>query len=170
MNAFIRTLLFLTAFSPVLFSIAVVRIQEFGWSREILQYLVIGMLGSALSFLIIKGLSSRGEIIPFKAKKIESNDFMILVFVFSYISPFVAKAVGANFDTVVLFVLLLAVVLWFIQSIPAHPILRLLSIHFYKVESENGMVYTLISPVELRSPSQLQRVQIISPTMLFKAQ
>lgn len=170
MNAFIRTLLFLTAFSPVLFSVAVVRFQEFGWSREILQCLIMGGLGSVISFLIIKGLSSQGEVIPFKAKKIESNDFIILAFLFSYVSPFAVKAAGANFDTVVVFVLLLGVVLWFIQSIPAHPVLRLFSIRFYKVESDSGMVYTLISRVELRSPSQLQRVQMISSTMLLKAQ
>jgi hypothetical protein len=169
MNSLIRTLLFLTAFSPVLFSIAVVRFQEFGWGREILQYLIMGLLGSTISFLIVKALSSRGEVIPFKAKKIESNDFMILVFLFSYVSPFVAKAAGVNFDTVVLFVLLLGAVLWFIQSIPAHPVLRLFSIRFYKVEADSGMVYTLISREELRSPSQLQRVQIISSTMLLKA-
>lgn len=169
MNAFIRTILFLTAFSPVLFSIAVVRFQEFGWSREIWQCLIIGVLGSLISFLIIKGLSSQGEVIPFNAKKIESNDFIILAFIFSYVSPFAVKAAGANFDTVVIFVLLLGVILWFIQSIPVHPVLRLFSIRFYKVESDNGMVYTLISRVELRSTSQLQRVQMISSTMLLKA-
>lgn len=169
MNAFARTLLFLTAFSPVLFSIAVVRFQDFGWSSEILQYLIIGVLGSLISFLIIKGLSSRGEVIPFKAKKIESNDFVILGFIFSYLSPFAAKAAGASFDAIVIFVLLLGCVLWFIQSIPAHPVLRLFSIRFYKVESDNGMVYTLISRIELRSPSQLQQVQMISSTMLLKA-
>lgn len=169
MNAFIRTLLFLTAFSPVLFSVAAVRFQEFGWSREIWQFLVVGVLGSVISFLVIKALSLQGEIINFKAKKIESNDFIILAFIFSYVSPFAVKAAGANFDTVVIFVLLLGVILWFIQSIPVHPVLRLFSIRFYKVESDSGMVYTLISRVELRSPSQLQHVQIISSTMLLKA-
>jgi hypothetical protein len=168
MNAFIRTLLFLTAFSPVLFSLAAVRFQLFGWSLEILQFLLVGVLGSALPYLIVKEVANRGEMIPFKAKKIEPNDFMLVVFLFSYVSPFVAKAAGLDFDTVVLFVLLFAVVLAFIQSIPAHPVLRLFSVRFYKVEAENGMVYTLISREELRSTSQLQRVRMISSTMLLK--
>lgn len=169
MNSFVRTLLFLSAFSPVLFSLALVRFQLFGWSIEILQFLFVGTVGSFLPYLIIKELERRGEVIAFKAKKIEPSDFMLAVFLFSYVSPFVAKAAGLNFDTVVLFVLLLGSVFWFIQSIPAHPVLRLFSIRFYKVEAESGMVYTLISREELRSISQLQKVKMISSTMLLKA-
>lgn len=141
----------------------------FGWSVEILQFLIVGILGSSLPYLIVKELARRGEVIAFKAKKIEPNDFMLAVFIFSYMSPFVAKAAGLNFETVAVLVILLGVVFYFIQSIPAHPILRLFSIRFYKVEADSGMVYTLISRDELRSTAQLQRVHMISSTMLLKA-
>jgi hypothetical protein len=169
MNSIIRTILFLSAFSPVLLSLAIVRYQISGWSTDVFQLMVIGILGSLIPYLIVRALAIKGEVIAFTAKKIEPNDFVLAVFVFGYISPFVARASGFDIEAVGYAVFAVGVVLWFIQSIPAHPILRLFKIRFYKVEAENGMVYTLISREELRSPTQLKKVYVISSTMLMKA-
>ncbi|WP_431273187.1 hypothetical protein ACQ858_13235 [Variovorax ureilyticus] len=170
MNTFIRTVLVLSAFSPVLFSLAYVRYDMHGgWSTEIVQLLVIGLLGSLLPYLILKELGRRSELVPFRAKKVESSDFMLLIFLFSYVSPLVGRAAGMDFAHIVVAMAAFAIICWFVQSIPAHPILRLFSIRFYKIESENGMVYTLISREELRSPAQVKSVHLISTTMLLKA-
>lgn len=169
MNSAVRTLLFLSAFSPVLLSLAAVRFQISGWATDVFQLGFIGAIGSVLPYLIVKGLALKGEVIPLSAKKIEPNDFMLAVFVFSYISPFVVRASGFDFDGVVYAVVAVGAVLWLVQSIPAHPVLRLFKIRFYKVEADSGMVYTLISREELRSIGQLKRVHVISSTMLLKA-
>ncbi|RQO57018.1 hypothetical protein DBV14_09420 [Variovorax sp. KBW07] len=76
---------------------------------------------------------------------------------------------GLDFDSILIGIILLAIVLWFIPSIPAHPVLRLFSVYFYKVESDAGVVYTVISKQELHAVSQLTQVHQISSTMLMKA-
>lgn len=169
MNSFIRTVLFLTAFSPVLFSLAYVRYDMNGWSAEIAQLLIIGVLGSLLPWLILKELAKRSEVIPFRAKKVEPTDFMLIVFLFSYVVPLVGRFAGMDFEHIIVVLVVFAVLCALVQSIPAHPILRLFHVRFYKVESESGMVYTLISREELRSPAQVSQVHLISTTMLLKA-
>lgn len=169
MSKLLRTLLFISGFSPVLLSLAAVRYFQFGWHTEIWQLVLIGFLGIAIPYLLIKEISVRAEIVEFCAKKIEPNDQMLLTFLLSYVSPFIARMSGLDFDSILICVILLAIVLWFIPSLPAHPVLRLFSIYFYKVESDAGMVYTVISRQELLAVSQLTQVHQISSTMLMKA-
>lgn len=169
MSKFLRTLLFISGFSPVLLSLAAVRYLQFGWHTEIWQLVAIGIAGIAIPYLVIKEIARRAEIVAFSAKKIEPNDHMLLTFLLSYISPFIARMSGLDFDSILIGVVLLAIVLWFIPSLPAHPVLRLFSVYFYKVESEFGMVYTVISKQELLAVSELTRVHQISSTMLMKA-
>ncbi|RYH61897.1 MAG: hypothetical protein EON54_09605 [Alcaligenaceae bacterium] len=169
MNSFLRTLLFVSAFAPVGFSLAFVRYSIEGWGTSVIQMLTIGALGTCLPYLILIWLAQRGEVIPFKAKKVEDAGFMLFAFVFSYFFPILMKAAGIDFQTAIWGIGIAGVILWLIPSIPAHPILRLFSIKFYKVESESGMVYTLISKEEIRSPSDIKRVHLISSAMLLKA-
>jgi len=169
MNSVLRTLLFVSAFAPVGFSLAWVRYSIEGWSTSVAQMLTIGAFGTWLPYLILKWLAQRGEVLPFKAKKVEDAGFMLFAFVFSYFSPILLKAAGLDFETAAWGIGLAGVILWLIPSIPAHPVLRLFKIKFYKVESESGMVYTLISRDEIRSPSDVKRVHVISSAMLFKA-
>lgn len=168
MSSVIRTILFLSAFSPVMFTLAYVRYDMHGWSGEIAQLLIIGLLGSVLPWLILKELAKRSEVIPFRAKKVEPTDFMLIVFLFSYVTPLVGRFAGMDFAHIIVVIGVYALLCWLVQSIPAHPILRLLSVRFYKVESDSGMVYTLISREELRSPAQVNKVHLISTTMLLK--
>lgn len=168
MNSVIRTILFLSAFSPVMFTLAYVRYDMRGWSGEIAQLLIIGLLGSLLPWLILRELAKRSEVIPFRAKKVEPTDFMLIVFLFSYVTPLVGRFAGMDFAQIIVVMVVFALLCWLVQSIPAHPILRLFSVRFYKVESDSGMVYTLISREELRSPAQVNKVHLISTTMLLK--
>lgn len=169
MNSLLRTLLFFSAFSPVAFSLAFVRFQINGWNGGVLQLIVIGLLGTLLPYLIVRWLAERGEIMPFKAKKIEDAGFMLFGFVFGYLSPIVLRAIGYDFESALWVIGFIGLLLWLIPSIPAHPVLRLFNVRFYKVESESGMVYTVISREELRHPSDLKHVHAISSSMLLKA-
>ena len=169
MNSVLRTLLFLSAYAPILFSLAYVKYSAEGWTTGITQLVVIGILGTALPYLIVEWLAKNGELLSFKAKKIEDAGFMLFGFVFGYVSPLILKSLGYDFESALWAVSFLGIVFWLIPNIPAHPILRLIKIRFYKVEAENGMVYTVISRDELRSVSDLKHVHIISSAMLLKA-
>jgi hypothetical protein len=63
---------------------------------------------------------------------------------------------------------LIFVVAWFVSNIPSHPILYLIKFRFYKVESIDGMVYTLITKRIIRSPIDINQVSKLSSTMLME--
>ena len=50
------------------------------------------MFGLLLNFVIIKIIKSNGETIAFKAKKVESNDAMIIGMASTYFLPFITRA------------------------------------------------------------------------------
>lgn len=168
MRNWLKTLLFISAFSPVLLTLAYVRYDLYGWGQGVAQLLAIGIIGCAIPILIMKLLSRSSESIAFEAKKIESNDFMLLMFVFSYLSPIIARASDLQFDMIVILTSVLILMLWLTSSLPSHPLLRILRFRFYKVESSTGVVYTLISKRDIRDPKSIKNIKKISETMLVE--
>jgi hypothetical protein len=168
MRNWLKTLLFISAFSPALLTLAYVRYDLHGWGQDVAQLLVIGIIGSAIPILIMKLLSRSSESISFDAKKIESNDFMLLMFVGSYLIPIIARASDLQFGMIVILTSVLILMLWLISSLPSHPLLWLLRYRFYKVESSAGVVYTFISKRDIRDPKSVKFVKKISETMLME--
>lgn len=168
MRNWLKTVLFMSAFSPVLFSLAYVRYQSHGMDREIWQLMIIGIVGSTLPFMILYLIERTAEAIPIEAKKIESNDFMLFMFIASYLFPIAAKASDMNFNEIAFFTLGIAAVLWMVGFIPTHPVLRIFQFRFYKVESSSGVIYTLISNREILDPKNIRSVKKISNSMLLE--
>jgi hypothetical protein len=168
MRNWLKTLLFISAFSPALLTLAYVRYDLNGWGSDVAQLIVIGIIGCAIPILIMKLLSSSSESLAFEAKKIESNDFMLLMFVFSYLVPIIARASDLHFGMTVILTTVLILILWLTSSLPAHPLLRLLHFRFYKIESSTGVVYTLISKRDIRDPKSVKFIKKVSETMLME--
>lgn len=168
MRDWLRTVLFVSAFSPALITLAYVRYDIYGWRTDVLQLLVIGLIGSVIPFAIIKMLKSHGESFKIQAKKIESSDFLLLAFVGSYLLPLVLKGAEVSVNAIALILTIAGVVLWLISSLPAHPLLRVMKFKFYKFESSNGVVYTLISRREIQDPRDIGLVKRISLNMLME--
>lgn len=61
-----------------------------------------------------------------------------------------------------------AVLLATLEAIPCHPMLHVLRYRFYKVEGDNGMVYTLISRRRLLSAADIKSVRQLSPQLLLE--
>jgi hypothetical protein len=132
-------------------------------------YLIIaGVLGTAIPILIMMSVIKSSELIAFSAKKVESNDFMLFGFVASYFIPIINHGVNLNITRSILVALFFFLLFWYINNIPAHPVLRLLKYRFYKVESATGMVYTLISRKEINDPKNIRQVKKISNWMLIE--
>lgn len=168
MRNWLKTILFISAFSPVLLTMSYVRYDLHGFQQDVWQLFVIGLIGSSLPILIIKLLYKSSESITFDSKKVESNDFMLVVSVVSYMIPIIARASELQFNMIVILTIVIIFVLWVVSSIPAHPILRLFSFRFYKIESSMGVVYTLISKREIKDPRSIKYVKKISETMLIE--
>lgn len=78
------------------------------------------------------------------------------------------KMTEIDFATTVVFICLILITGWVISNIPSHPILYLFRFRFYKIESEEGMVYTLITRRQILSPKNIKTVKIISSGMLME--
>lgn len=168
MRNWVKTLLFISAFSPVLLTLAWVKSESEGLSLSVLGLIVLGMVGIGVTVLIVHFITNLGESLAFRAKKIESSDWMLFVFIASYFSPFLASATSFDATQAVIIALGLLIIFWMISSIPSHPTLRLLRFRFYKVELETGMIYTLIARRELGDPRDIRFVKKISSSMLLE--
>ena len=164
----LRTLLFISAFSPVFLSFAYIRYDLHGLRNDVIQLVFIGLIGLSLPILILKLIERHGESFNIQIKKIESNDFMLLAFIFSYILPFILRGTELTLSTIMIAVIILCIILWMIDSVPSHPLLRLLRFRFYKAESASGVVYILITRRVILDPKQVTLVKKISSAMLIE--
>lgn len=164
----LRTIFFISAFSPALITMAYVRYDIYGLKTDVWQLLIIGFLGTLIPILIMYILKSQSESFPIQVKKIESNDFMLLVFIASYLSPIVTKSLYISINTIITILLMIGIILCLTNYLPSHPILRFMSYKFYKIESDSGVVYTLISKRNILHPKEIKSVKKISDTMLFE--
>lgn len=167
MSKFLRTLLFLGALSPVTFSFAYLNFQKNGCDVKFFQLVIIGFLGCMLPILIIKALIKQGEELPIIVKKVESNDFIFVAFLCSYILPVALNGFDFDIEKIILFTIFAGLILWFTSDLPTHPLLRILKFKFYKIESSKGLVYILITKRKIKSPDQIKIVKKISESMLL---
>ena len=168
MRNWLKTALFVSAFSPSLMSIAASRIISEGFNWPSAYYGFAGFFGTLCTFYVVDALRWYGETFPFTAKKIESNDALMLAFVGTYFIPFAAKAADITPKLTLTLLGIAATVLWFSSSIPTSPLLRIFGFRFYKIESANGVVYTIITSREILDPAKVKTVKQISSSMLLE--
>lgn len=65
----LRTILFLSAYSPVLLTLAYVRWDMYGFRTDVWQCIIVGCIGSSIPLMIIKLIAKTGESFAFTAKK-----------------------------------------------------------------------------------------------------
>lgn len=164
----LKALLFLSAFSPALISIGVMRLLAGGVFWDAIYYVVAGVIGSLSVAYILSALKCHGEALPFHAKKIESNDVLLFGIVATYIFPFFGRASDITAGIVIALVLAAWVVFWFTDASIPSPLMRVFGFKFYKAESANGMVYTLITNRQINDPKDVKLVKKISSSMLCR--
>ncbi|SMY34983.1 hypothetical protein [Photobacterium andalusiense] len=164
----IKTLFFLSAFSPTLIALMIVRWLDYGFDNYCLILLGLFFFGALLFIGIYKAIERKSETINFIVKKVESQDYIIVTFLFAYSMPVIMRSIGIDFNVLFVCVSILSVILWFISSIPTHPLMFLFKYRFYKVESNNSMVYMLISKRVIRTPESIKKVKVISSSMLIE--
>lgn len=164
----LKTVLFVAAFSPALISVGLARLYAGSPFWDAIYYLFAGFVGSLLVVYILTVLKWRGEEFPFAAKKIESNDVLLLGVVVTYVFPFLARASEITVGAILLIGCLVWVVFWLTDATIPSPLMRLVGYRFYKIEAANGMVYTLITQREIFDPRDVKTVKRISGSMLLE--
>lgn len=168
MRNIIKTILFISVFSPALICVGIVKLTQeidclFG-----LIYIIIGFIGAFSTFFIFSMVESKCENLTIKIKKIESIDILMLPVFSTYVLPFLVKTQDVSFLVIFCFSIFIIFLFWFMDSIPPHPLLKMLNFHFYKVESSDGVVYMLIAKRRIRNPASISRVKCLSDAMLVE--
>lgn len=166
MNTIIRTLFFLSAIAPAVVLSAAKQLYKQGGSTETYGWIAAGALACVFPFLVIRAVAAQTEVLAFSAKKIDSQDWLLVVFVVSYFLPLITNL--EDLQTLALISVIAAVLLATLEAIPCHPMLHILRYRFYKVEGANGMVYTLISRRRLLSAADIKSVRQLSPQLLLE--
>lgn len=166
MNTVIRSLFFVSAFAPAVFVSALLQLVEVGGTVAVFSWISASTLACLLPLLILMAASRQSEQLRFVAKKVDSQDWLVVVFVVTYFVPLVTKI--QDLHVFVPIFLVASVILATLDAIPCHPVLHLFRFRFYKVEAANGMVYTLITRRRILSASDLQTVQQLSPQLLLE--
>ncbi|MEN9902246.1 MAG: hypothetical protein RL651_910 [Pseudomonadota bacterium] len=166
MNTVIRSLFFASAFAPAVLVSAFLQLVEVGGTVVVFSWIFASTLTCLLPLLIIKAASRQSEQLQFVAKKIDSQDWLVVVFVVTYFIPLVTKI--QDLQVFVPIFLVASVILATLDAIPCHPVLHLFRFRFYKIEAVNGMVYTLIARRRILSSSDLQTVKQLSPQLLLE--
>jgi hypothetical protein len=166
MNRIIRTVLFVSAFAPAVLVSVALQVIDRGLGPEMLAWFVAGLLACLLPFLVMAAVAQRAEQIPFSAKKIESQDWLLVVFVVSYFIPLITRV--SDLSVFVPIFICAAIVLSSIDTIPCHPVLHLFRYRFYKVEGANGMVYTMITRRKILTADDVRKVRQISTHLLME--
>lgn len=164
----LKALLFLSAFSPALISIGMMRLFSGASIWDAVYYVVAGLLGSLSVIGILSALKWHGESLPFHAKKIESNDALLLGIVVTYIVPFIGRASEITWGVIIALIGAAWVVFWFTDASVPSPLMRIFGFRFYKAESANGMVYTLITKRQINDPKDVVLVKRVSASMLMQ--
>lgn len=167
MNTIIRTLFFISAFAPAVLISAMLQFANIGGTTAILTWMSASLVACLLPFLLLRAAVQLSENLPFIAKKIESQDWLLVVFVVTYFIPLVTKT--PDLQVFVPIFCVAAVVLSTLDAIPCHPILQLFQYRFYKVEGANGTVYTLITRRRLLTAADIKNVRQLSPQLLLES-
>lgn len=166
MNGVIRTIFFLSAFAPAALVSALLHLWDVGETTEVVGWIIASSIACVIPFLLLNAATQLSAQLPFSAKKVESQDWLLIVFVVSYFIPLVTKIQDRQ-----VFILIFgaaAIVLSTMDALPCHPVMHLFRYRFYKVEGANGMIYTLITRRRLLTAADIKHVRQLSPILLME--
>jgi hypothetical protein len=163
-----KVLLVLTAFAPMLLTIAFVE-----WRRgEFIPWgatsLIVAALLSAVCYLVLIAAARQLEVVQCHVDSIRTADAEIVGYVLSYLVP-LANLSNAPPDAVVL--IFVACFFLFIvytsHSYHFNPLMSVLGYHFYEITDSASVSYVLITRANLRAARSTARVVQLSEYILL---
>jgi len=151
LNWLAKLLLTSTSLAPILLVYSWVLYSENNFCGAI--WLVICAVALVLLMLSLLSYSKKHlERSTFKVTSIEAADREYITFILLYLSPlFTAEFGDLNWNILVPTIIIFIVVISTGYGYHFNPLLGLLGWHFYKVTTEEGVTYVLITRKELRT-------------------
>ena len=167
LSSLARAMLTATAIAPVSLTYAWVAFYQ----EEYIISAIATAIAVILTVLCIKLLGyvrKQIEDIPFKASSIEPADAESLGFMLLYLLPlFTDDIADLNWELWLPLIIVFGVMVGTGYSYHFNPLLGLLKWHFYKVTSESGVTYVLITKKHLRTASGVHRVGQLTEYILI---
>lgn len=171
MTRFVNTLFAASAFSVTFLLLAVFKY----WDKpdlfdfEFLTYIFLFILLSFLSWLIVLGIRAMGETMYIEnIKKIESKDNAVVPFIASFSAPSLLKIFDFDFSIIRIAFIAIVIFGFIVSYVPVHPILRIIGFHFYKAETDDGIVFTLVTNRAIRNKDSIREVIRVSENLYFE--
>lgn len=162
-----RILLTATAIAPVSLTYAWVAFYQ-GQIKIALISAGVAAVLTALCIWLLRYVRSNIESLPFKAESVEPADAESFGFMLLYLLPlFTDKIEVLNWELWIPLTLVFAVIIGAGYGYHFNPLLSLLRWHFYKVTSEDGVTYVLITKKHLRTAAGVSRVGQLTEYILI---
>jgi hypothetical protein len=168
LSRFAKVLLVLTAFAPILFTVAFVQWRKGTFSPWGPTCIAVAALLSIICYLVLTAASQHLEKMPCRFASIKTADKEIVGFVLSYLVP-LANLSGGAFDPWTL--AFVAVFFLFIvatsHAYHFNPLMSVLGYHFYEVTDTGGVSYVLITRRSLYTARSAARVVQLSEYIIL---
>jgi hypothetical protein len=156
-----------SAIAPIAFTYAWVAYSQ---SEKIVSIAALscGVIAVTLCIAVLHSAQKNLERMSFKPMAIEAADRENIGFMVLYLLPlFTDKINTLNWALWIPTVLVFSVVTAFGYSYHFNPLLGIIGWHFYKVESEEGVTYVVITRKHLRAASQVLTVGQLTEYILI---
>jgi hypothetical protein len=164
-----KVLLVLTAFAPILITLAFVDLRLPGDRLLGACYVVAAALLAIVCALLLKEVGRRGMVLPIEVQSAKPADKEMMAFILAYLLPLTNTGNPARVDvSVLLFVIaILIVIVYATSAFQFNPLIGLLGFHFYDV-SDHGVGYVLITRRRLRDVADIRAVVEITDYIVLE--
>jgi hypothetical protein len=154
LSVFARLMLTATSIAPVGMTYAWVAIMQ-DQPLIALYAAAVSLVAVALCLAILRIARTQLEAIPFKCEEIEAADSENIGFMILYLLPlFTDKISTLNWEIWIPTILVFGIIIGLGYGYHFNPLLGLLRWHFYKVTSENGVKYVVLTKKQIRSAAE----------------
>jgi len=166
-SVFAKLLLVLTAIAPVAFVYSWVMVtEEKYWEASGLA--VVAMVLVAICIDLLKKAATHLERMEFRPTTVEAADRENIAFLLLYVSPLFAAPFGTiNLSVIVPTIIVFGILTATGYSYHFNPLLGIMGWHFYKVTSEHGVTFVLITKKHLRRAGEATSVGQLTDYILI---
>lgn len=167
LSSIARLVLTATAMAPVSLTYAWVSFYQGEYALAAVAFVTAALL-TTVCVSLLSYIRRQIESLPFNAQSIEPADAESLGFMLLYLLPlFTDEIATLNWELWVPLLIIFAVMIGTGYSYHFNPLLGLLRWHFYKVTSEEGVTYVLITKKHLRTAAGVHRVGQLTEYILI---
>jgi len=163
LNSFARLILASTALCPILGAVAVIQITKGKPINSWCWWLIAAVLLIFLCWILLCIIARKGQKVTLKIVEFENNDKEVLVFLLTYMLPFISTenfSFGEKWPISLYVFAIILMVVWHTNAFHFNPVMGLLGYHFDNIKTESGRPILLIGRKQLRGIGEINAVEI----------